>query len=91
MLEKLNWFCLTGLIIMVVKMNWSVLQEKLYFKMLGLTSSSKLNWGSIFIYLTKDTSKKIGTLICSMRFLFHEAALGLYKSTITCMDYCCHV
>ena len=29
-----------------VKMNGSVLEEKLSFKMLGLTFSSKLNWGS---------------------------------------------
>ena len=72
-------------------MNWSVLQEKSCFKMLGLTSSSKLNWGSIFIYLTRDASKRIGTLICTMKFLFHEAALGLYKSTITCMEYRYHV
>ena len=27
-----------------------------------------------------------------MKFLFHEVALYLYKSTIyTCMEYCCHV
>ena len=32
-----------------VKMNWSVLEEKSSFKMLGLTFSSKLNWGSYII------------------------------------------
>ena len=29
-----------------VKRDWSVLEEKLSFKMLGLTFSSKLDWGS---------------------------------------------
>ena len=32
-----------------VKMNGSVLEEKLSFKMLGLTFSSKLHWGSYII------------------------------------------
>ena len=30
-----------------VKMNWSVLEEKSSFKMLGLTFFSKLDWGSL--------------------------------------------
>ena len=29
-----------------MKRDWSVLEEKLSFKMLGLTFSSKLDWGS---------------------------------------------
>ena len=69
-----------------VKIDASVLEEKTSFKMLGLTFSSKLDWGS------KTASKKIGALIRSMKFLSPEVALYLYKSTIRpCMEYCFHV
>ena len=75
-----------------VKMNGSVLEEKSYFKMLGLTFSSKLDWGTYIISIAKIASKKIGVLICSMKFLSPEIALYLYKSTICpCMEYCCHI
>ena len=43
-----------------VKMDGSVLEEKSSFKMLGLTFSSKLDWGSYIISIAKSTSKKIG-------------------------------
>ena len=60
--------------------------------MLGLTFSSKLDWGSYIISIAKTASKKIGTLIHSMKFLSPEVAVYLYKSTIhPCMKYCCHV
>ena len=59
-----------------VKMDGSVLEEKSSFKMLGLTFSSKLDWGSYIISIAKTTSKKIGALICSMKFLSPD---------------CCHV
>ena len=60
--------------------------------MLGLTFSSKLDWGSYIISIAKTASKKIGGLIRSMKFLSPEVALYLYKSTISpCMEYCCHV
>ena len=75
-----------------VKMNGSVLEERSSFKMLGLTFSSKLDWGSYIISIAKTASKKIGALILSMKFLSPEVALYLYKSTICpCMEYCCHV
>ena len=61
-------------------MNGSVLEEKSSFKMLGLTFSSKLDWGSYIISIAKTASKKIGALTCSMKFLFPEVALYLYKS-----------
>ena len=51
-----------------VKMDRSVLEENSSFKMLGLTFSSKLNWGSYIISIAKTTSKKIGALILSMKF-----------------------
>ena len=75
-----------------VKMDGSVLEEKTSLKMLGLTFSSKLDWGSYIDSIAKTASKKIGALIRSMKFLSPEVALYLYKSTIRpCMEYCCHV
>ena len=75
-----------------VKMDGSALEEKTSFKMLGLTFSSKLDWGSYFVSIAKTASKKIGALIRSMKFFSPEAALCLYKSTIQpYMEYCCHV
>ena len=73
-------------------MDGSVLEEKSSFKMLGLTFSSKLDWGSYIISIAKTASKKIGALIRSMKLFSPEDALYLYKSTIqSCMEYCCHV
>ena len=75
-----------------VKMDGFALEEKTSFKILGLTFSSKLDWGSYIVSIAKTASKKIGALICSMKFLSPEVALYLYKSTIRpCMEYCCHV
>ena len=75
-----------------MKMNGSVLEEKSLFKMMGLTFSSKLDWGSYFISIAKTVSKNIGALIRSMKFLSPVVALYLYKSTICpCMEYCCHI
>ena len=80
----------TGVIGM--KMDGSVLEEKSPFKMLRLTFSFKLNWGSCIASIAKTVSKRIGALIRSMKFLSPEVVLYLYKSTIRpCMEYCCHV
>ena len=65
-----------------VKMDGSVLDEKSSFKMVWLTFSSKLYWGSYIISIAKAASKKIGALICCMKSLSPEVALYLYKSTI---------
>ena len=47
---------------------------------------------TMIIPIAKAASKKIGALICSMKFLSPEVALHLYKSTIwPCMEYCCYV
>ena len=73
-------------------MDGSILEEKSSFKMLGLTFSSKLDWGSYIISIAKTASKKIGALIRSMKLLSPEIALYLYNTTIhPCMKYCCHV
>ena len=75
-----------------VKMDGSVLYEKSSFKMLGLTFSSKLDWGSYIISIAETASKKIGALIRSMKFLSPDVALCLYKSSMRpCMEYYCHV
>ena len=75
-----------------VKMIGSVLEEKSFFKMLGLTFSSELDWGSYIISIVKIESKKIGALICYMKILSPGVALYLHKSTTQpCMEYCCYV
>ena len=85
-----GWSNNTGVI--DVKMDRSALEEKSSFKMRELTFSSKLDWGSYIISIAKTASKKIGALICSMKFLSPEVVLYLYKSTICpCMEYCCHI
>ena len=43
-----------------VKMDGPVLKEKVSFKMLESTFSSKLDWDSYIISITKTASKKIG-------------------------------
>ena len=73
-------------------MDASVLEEKSSFKMLGLTFSSKLVWGSHITSIAKTASKEIGAFICSIKFLAPKVALYFHKSTILpCMEYCCHV
>ena len=60
--------------------------------MLGLSFSSKMDWGSYIISIAKSASRKIGALLPSRKFLSPEFALYLCKSTIhPCMEYCCHV
>ena len=61
-----------------VKMDGSVFEEKSSFKILGLTFSSKLDWGTYIISIAKTASKKIGALIHSMKFLSPEVALYLF-------------
>ena len=79
-LVSFDWSNNTGAI--DVKMDGSVLEEKSFFKMLGLTFFSKLDWGSYMISIAKTVSKKIGALIHSMKFLSPEVALYLYISHI---------
>ena len=75
-----------------VKVNDSVLEEKPSFKVLGLTFSSKHDWDPYIVSIVKTASKKIETLIRSIKFLPPEVTLQLYKSTIlSCMEYCCHL
>ena len=81
-LVSFDWSNNTGAI--DVKVNGSVLEEKSSVKILGLTFSSKLDWGSLISSIVKTASKKIGALIQFMKYL--------YNSTIRpCMEYRCHV
>ena len=94
MLEKLSWFCLTNLITLVLLMwKWMglFLRKNNLLRCWGWLSL--LNWiGALTLsLLLKLPPSKIGTLICSMKFLSPEVTLYLYKSTIqSCMEDCCH-
>ena len=70
-----------------VKMDESLLEEKSSFKMLGLTFSSTLDWGSYIIPFAKSASIKIGTLIFSMKFLSPEVADVSIPYIHLCMEY----
>ena len=75
-----------------VKMDGPVLEEKSFLKMLELTFSSKLDWGSYIICIAKTASKKIGALIHSMKFVSPEVDLYFCEYTIQpCMEYGCRV
>ena len=79
-------------------MDGFVHEEKSYFKMLGLTFSSKLDWASYIISVAKTASKKIGTLVCSMKFLSPEVVLYVYNMAmhgillscilLSCLGWC---
>ena len=93
MLVRLNWFHLTSLIALALLMwkRMSLFLRKNH-QVLGLTFSSKLDWGSYIIPFAKSASIKIGALIFSVKFLSPEVAVYLYKSTIhLCMEYWCHI
>ena len=59
-----------------MKIDVSVLVGKSSLEMLGLTFSSKLDWGSYITSTAKTVSKKIGALTS-----FYEVWI----------EYCCHV
>ena len=59
--------------------------------MLGLCFSLNLDWGAYNASIAKTSSKKIGALICSMKFPSPVVALYLYISAIrSCLEYFCH-
>ena len=62
LLKKLNQFSLASLKKtgdIDVKMDGSVLEKNSSFKIMGLTFSSKLDWGSSIFSIAKTASKKI--------------------------------
>ena len=64
-----------------VKMDGLVLEMKSSSKIQGLFFCSIFDWGSYIISIAKTVSKKIRSLIRSMKFLSPEVALFLHKST----------
>ena len=65
-----------------VKINRTALGEKPSFKMLWITLSSKLDWGSYIVSVTKTALANVGVLIRSMNFLSLEVALYLSSSAL---------
>ena len=71
MLEKLNF-------VVLVKMDRSVLEEKSSCKMLVLSFSSNLNYGSKIIYITK-TAPKNWRLDMFYKVSFSSVALFIFR------------
>ena len=70
-----------------MKMDRLVLDGKLPFRMLWLTFSSKVDWGSYIISIPKTAFNKIGALIRFVKILSREVALYLHKFTMQpCMN-----
>ena len=94
LLNKLSLFRLTRLIAMVLLIRNLI---NLFLRKNHLvrcwSCPSFLNWiGALTLSLVKSASKKIGALICSVKFVSPKVALYLYKSIIRhCMEHCCHV
>ena len=90
--KNCTFFCWTNSTgIIDVKIDKSVLEEKLSFHILALFFFSKLDWVSYINSVAKTASTEIGTLILSPKFLSSEVSLYLYKSTIwPCMEHYCH-
>ena len=63
-------------------MNGFAVEEKSFFRLLGLTFSSKLDWGSYMISIAKTASKKIGTLIR----LFVNSLISLFLLRLLCFS-----
>ena len=84
MLGKLNWFCLTGLITLVLFLwKWIGLFGRKNHLLRCWGWLSPLNWIEAHtLSAVKSDSKKIRALIRSMKFFSPELALYLYKSTI---------
>ena len=53
--------------------------------MLGLTLLFKLDWYSHIISIAKTASKKIGALICSMKF---HGILAMHGILLSCLGWC---
>ena len=69
-----------------MKIDESVVEKKSSFKKVGLTFSSKLDWGSYIISIAKTASKNWNI------DLFYDVSFSIHKSNIRpCIEYCCHV
>ena len=67
-------------------MDGSILEEKSSCKIL------RISWVPYIVSITKTTSKKNGTLICSVNFLPSGSAIYVFHCTIwPCIGYFCHI
>ena len=92
--KKFSLFHVTVPIIVVLLMWKSIVLflKNFFFKVLGLSFSLKLDLGSHSVFIAEIASKKVETLICSMKFLPPKITLYLCKSNIMpSMEYFCHV
>ena len=90
--ELFFFYLATNSGVITIKIGEALLEEKSPFQLLSLLFTSKLDWGSYIFSFAKADSKKIGALLCSMKFLSLELVLYHYKSLIRqCMENCCHV
>ena len=53
----------------------SALEEKLYFRMLGPSVCSQLEWGFYIVSIAKTVTKSFGPLIYAMKFLSLKVSL----------------
>ena len=90
------WFqCLGNLICFFECLNncgdVSVEKKGSLFKKLRFPFSSRLDAGDYFVCIAKTTSKKIGTLIYSIKSLYFGVTCFLYNFTVrSWIEYCCH-
>ena len=72
-----------------VKMDGSVLNEKSSFKILGVSFSSKLNWGSYIVSIVKNAFKKCAALdFLFLALLFISVKLLCTYIKRDCIEYC---
>ena len=95
-LEKFSWFCLTGLITLVLLTSkWMALLSRKNHLLRCWSWLSFLNWiGALtFSLLLRLPLRKLESrFILCMKFLSSVVAQYLYKFIIQpCMEYCCHV
>ena len=86
--NSFDWSNWSGVVDM--KMGESCLAEKSFCKRMGPSFTTKLDWGSYIMSITKTASKKIGALIGSITFVSSEVALYLYNSIIQPYMECCY-
>ena len=77
-----------------VKMDGSVLEGKLSFKIQWWTFSSKLDYGINIIAIAKTNAKKIGAFICSMKFFrLRLVCISInppcnHEMLLSCLSWC---
>ena len=73
-----SWIFKSHPVLLSMLMILLFLRKKSSFKILGVTSSSKIDWGTYIISIAKIFSKNTGALIHSIKFLSPEVVLYLF-------------